>query len=368
MRTLRFLLQKEFRQIFRDRSILPMIFLMPTIQLLILPQAADFDVRSITLAVVDQDHSTYSRQLVSKVLATGYFHLTGMETSYQTALRYVEQDRADLILQIPAGFERKLVRENAQSLFVAIDAINGSKASIGGSYLTSIIGDFNNQVRFKWTGQMPSLLDIVYSHWYNPTKNYKNYMVPGILVLLLTLVGGFLSALNIVREKEIGTIEQINVTPIRKWEFILGKLIPFWVLGLVVFTLGLTIARFVYGIIPLGSIPLLYLFAGVYLIAILGFGLLISTYSQTQLQAMFVAFFFIMIFTLMSGLFTSTDSMPFWARVLSFLTPVTHFIEVVRMIVLKGSTFAEVRNQFGYLVLFAVFLNGWAILNYRKTS
>ncbi|MBO9636705.1 MAG: ABC transporter permease, partial [Siphonobacter aquaeclarae] len=136
MRTLRFLLQKEFRQIFRDRSILPMIFLMPTIQLLILPQAADFDVRSITLAVVDQDHSTYSRQLVSKVLATGYFHLTGMETSYQTALRYVEQDRADLILQIPAGFERKLVRENAQSLFVAIDAINGSKASIGGSYLT----------------------------------------------------------------------------------------------------------------------------------------------------------------------------------------------------------------------------------------
>jgi len=193
-------------------------------------------------------------------------------------------------------------------------------------------------------------------------------MVPGILVLLLTLIGGFLTALNIVKEKEIGTIEQINVTPIKKWEFILGKLIPFWIVGMIVFTVGLIAMYVVYGIFPKGSIPVLYLFAAVYLVALLGFGLLISTFSNNQLQAMFIAFFFMMIFMMMSGFFTSIDSMPDWAKRISKFTPVTYFIDVVRLIVLKGSGFAEVKTQFYYLLIFAAVLNGAAIFNYRKTS
>jgi ABC-2 type transport system permease protein len=193
-------------------------------------------------------------------------------------------------------------------------------------------------------------------------------MVPGILVLLLTLIGGFITALNIVREKEIGTIEQINVTPIKKWEFILGKLIPFWIVGIIVFTVGLIVMYVVYGIFPKGSIAVLYLFAAVYLVALLGFGLLISTVSNSQLQAMFVAFFFMMIFMLMSGFFTSIDSMPDWARKFSYLTPVTHFIAVVRLIVLKGSGFWQVKTELLYLSGFALLLNGCAILNYRKTN
>ncbi len=171
-----------------------------------------------------------------------------------------------------------------------------------------------------------------------------------------------------MREKEIGTIEQINVTPIKKWEFILGKLIPFWIVGMIVFTIGLTVMYVVYGIFPKGSIPVLYLFAAVYLVALLGFGLLISTFSNTQLQAMFVAFFFMMIFILMSGFFTSIDSMPDWARKMSNLTPVTHFITVVRLIVLKGSGFWQVKTEFFYLIGFALLLNSCAIFNYRKTS
>jgi ABC-2 type transport system permease protein len=182
------------------------------------------------------------------------------------------------------------------------------------------------------------------------------------------MIGGFLSALNIVREKEVGTIEQINVTPIKKWQFILGKMIPFWVMGMIVFTLGLVVAYVVYGVSSQGSLAVLYLFAAVYLIALLGFGLLISTYSNNQLQAMFVAFFFMMIFMLMSGLFTSVESMPTWARTISNLTPITHFIKVVRMIVLKGSGFADIKIELLYEVLFAIVLNGWAIWNYRKTS
>jgi ABC-2 type transport system permease protein len=204
--------------------------------------------------------------------------------------------------------------------------------------------------------------------WYNPRAEYKYYMVPGILVLLLTLIGGYLTALNIVREKEMGTIEQINVTPIKKWQFILGKLLPFWIVGLVVFTLGLAVMYLVYGIDPEGSLLLLYVFAGVYLIALMGLGLLISTLANTQLQSMFITFFFMMIFILMSGLFTSIESMPDWARWMSNGIPVTHFIKVVRLIVLKGSGFSDVAAELGYLGIFAVVLNALAIWNYRKTS
>ena len=206
------------------------------------------------------------------------------------------------------------------------------------------------------------------TNWYNPRAEYKYYMVPGILVLLLTLIGGFITALNIVKEKEIDTIEQINVTPIKKWQFILGKLIPFWIVGMIVFTIGLIVMYLVYGIFPAGSLLVLYAFAAVYLIALLGLGLLISTFADTQLQAMFIAYFFMMIFMLMSGFFTNIDSMPDWARTLSSLTPVTHFIKVVRLIVLKGSGFAEVGLEFAYLAAFAIVLNGLAIWNYKKTS
>ena len=194
------------------------------------------------------------------------------------------------------------------------------------------------------------------------------YQSQTILVLLLTLIGGFITALNIVKEKEIGTIEQINVTPIKKWQFILGKLIPFWIVGMIVFTIGLVVMYVIYGIFPEGSLLTLYVFAAIYLIALLGLGLLISTFADTQLQAMFIAYFFMMVFMLMSGFFTNTESMPDWARKISNLTPVTHFIKVVRLIVLKGSRFYEVQTEFYYLIGFAVVLNGLAIYNYRKTN
>jgi len=193
-------------------------------------------------------------------------------------------------------------------------------------------------------------------------------MVPGILVLLLTMIGANLTAINIVREKEIGTIEQINVTPVRKFHFILGKLIPFWILGLLVFTLGLGIARLFYGIIPAGSISTLYVFAAIYLLAVLGLGLLISTYAENQQQAMLISFFLMMIFILMGGLYTSIDSMPDWARAITRANPVSYFIEVIRMVVLKGSGLADIKSQLLTITGFALLLNGWAVLNYHKRS
>ena len=372
MRTLKFLLQKEFRQIFRDPSIIRIIFIMPVIQLMILPWAADYEMKNIKLSVVDLDHSDYSRQLVSKITASGYFILTEYDNSYARSLQSVEQDKSDLVLQIPAKFEKELVKENEANLFMALNAINGVKASLGSAYLRSIIQDFNREIRTEWI-QIPRFnpeptIDIASSNWFNPMMNYKYFMVPGILVILLTMVGANLAAINIVREKEIGTIEQINVTPIKKHHFILGKLIPFWILGLVVLSLGLTISWAVYGIIPAGSFFTIYVFAGVYLLAVLGLGLLVSTYASNQQQAMLISFFLMMIFILLGGLYTSIESMPAWARAITKANPVAYFIEVMRRVVLKGSGLADIWDHLLIVGGFAVLLNGWAVYSYKKRS
>jgi ABC-2 type transport system permease protein len=372
MRSLKFLLEKEFRQIFRNRIILAMMFMIPVVQLLILPLAANYEVKNISLSVIDHDHSTYSQQLLTKIFSSGYFRMAGADASYDEGFKLIEKDQADILFEIPQGFERNLVRENQQQVLMAVNAINGVKANLGAAYLGQILTQFNGMIRAKWIqpGATTSgpMIEIASSNWFNPLMNYNYFMVPGILAILVTMIGSYMAALNIVKEKEIGTIEQINVTPVRKLYFILGKLIPFWLLSMVVFTIGLLIQRFVYGIVPQGNIGLLYLFLSVYSVAILGFGLLVSTYAETQQQAMSVAFFFVMIFLLMSGLFTPIESMPEWAKWISRLTPVSYFIEVMRMIVLKGSGFSDIKNQLGIEVLFALVLNGWAVLNYRKRS
>lgn len=373
MRTMKFLLEKEFRQIFRNRALLPILFAVPLIQLLVLPLAADYEIRNISVAIVDHDHSPYSEKLIAKIGSSGYFKIAGYGGSYAEASTLIETDKADLVLEIPTAFEKNIVRENSQQVFIAVNAINGVKANLGGSYLASILNDFNSELRLQWLQPAKfspaPVIDVESADWFNPHMNYKFFMVPGILAVLVTMIGSYMCALNIVKEKEIGTIEQINVTPVRKIHFILGKLIPFWLIGIFVFTVGLfVVARLVYGIVPMGNIALLYAFLAVYLIALLGFGLLISTYSETQQQAMSVAFFFVMIFMLMSGLFTSVDSMPGWAKTIAKCNPVTYFIDVMRMIVLKGSGFRDIAVHFLIIGGFAIGLNTWAILNYRKTS
>jgi ABC-2 type transport system permease protein len=372
MRTIKFLLQKEFKQIFRNRSILIMIMVMPVMQLLILPLAANYEVKNINLSVVDHDHSTFSQQLISTITASKYFKLQSYNSSFKDAFHLIESDKADLILEIPEGFERDLIRENHQKVFIAVNAINGTKANLGGAYLSQIIRNYNEAIPVKWLPEaafdQPSLIEITSSNRFNPYLNYDLYMVPGILAILVTMVGGFLTALNIVKEKEVGTIEQINVTPIKKQYFILGKLIPFWILGNVVFTIGLIIARLVYGIIPLGNLLVLYGFIWLFLLAVLGFGLLISTYSNTQQQAMLIMFFFMMIFILMGGLFTPIESMPGWAKIIARFNPLSYMIDVMRMVILKGSGWKDIFPQLWKIALFAIVLNTWAILNYRKTS
>lgn len=370
MRTLKFLLQKEFKQIFRDPAILRVIFVVPLLQLLLLPWTADYEVRNVKLAVVDHDRGVYARKLVAKITASGYFQLASYTHSYQQAFGEIEKNSADVVLEIPHQFERNIVKENEVTLFLSANAINGVKAGLGTSYLQSIIREFNGEIRDEWV-QTPRLnpeitLDIRPANWYNPLMNYKFFMVPGILVMLVTIIGSFLTSMNIVKEKEVGTIEQINVTPVKKYHFILGKLIPFWILGLLILTIGLFVSWLLYGIVPAGSFFTIYLFAAVYLLAILGYGLLISTFAASQQQAMLITFFLFMVFVLLGGLYTPIESMPVWAQWFTRFNPVAYFIEVMRLVVLKGSTISDITTHLLIVLAYAVALNVWAVLSYSK--
>ncbi|MDR0560963.1 MAG: ABC transporter permease [Prevotellaceae bacterium] len=372
MRTLRFLLKKEFKQIFRNRSIVALILFAPVMQLLILPLAANFEIKNINIAIVDHDRTTTSQKMIYKITSSGYFRLAACGDSYSEAARLVEKDKADLILEIPRDFQANLERENGQKLFIAVNAINGVKAGLGGAYLARIITDFNSDIRAEWitpTNVAAPEIDIAVSNRFNPHLDNDMFMVPGILVALVTIIGMFLCALNIVKEKETGTIEQINVTPIKKYMFILSKLIPFWIIGTIVFAIGFFgVAQLVYGIVPAGNVGVLFAYLSIYLLAAMGLGLLLSTFAETQQQVMSLAFLLVMIFMMMSGLFTPIDSMPRWARYISKCTPVTYFIDVVRMLVLKGSGNADLWRHFLIMFIFALSINTLAVLNYRKTS
>jgi len=372
MRTILYIIQKEFLQVFRNKSMLPIIFVVPIVQLIILVNAATYEMKHIRVSVVDLDLSGTSRKLVSKFQGSPFYIIRSTSFSYAKAEDEMKKGNIDMILQIPAKFEKKLLKEGSAKVQFVINAINGQSAGLTNAYSTMILIDYNREVGLESTNPavMAGIRSIQtdYSYWYNPKLNYKTYMVPGILVLLITIIGLLLSGMNIVREMEIGTIEQINVTPINKIQFIAGKLTPFWIIGLFELAFGLIIGKLLFNIPMEGSLALIFLSASVYLFVILSFGLLISTITHTQQQAMLVSFFFMVVFILMSGLFTSIESMPHWAQILDRLNPLMYFMKIMRMVLLKGSGFADISPHFWSLVVYAVCIVSLAILRYRKVS
>jgi ABC-2 type transport system permease protein len=373
MKTIVFIIQKEFKQIFRNKSMLQIIFILPIIQLLILSNAATFDVKNIAITFVDNDQSRDSRDLINAFKASTYFKVTAPYFSEKEAIEVMQKGKTDIIVNIPVHFNRNIQKEQKASISVSINAIDAAKAGVENVYVTQILNSYNQNIQmqskyFSKNREVAQNIMVIPSFWYNNTLNYKTFMVPGILVLLVTMLTLFLSSMNIVREKELGTLEQINVTPIKKYQFIIGKLFPFWVLGLVILTVGLVISKVVFDVPMLGNILLVYGFTSVYLLLILGFGLYISNHTETQQQAMFIAWFFIVIFILMSGLFTPIESMPQWAQKLTLLNPIRYFVEFIRMVLLKGSGFSEILNNLLIVLGFAVFVNGMAVWSYKKSN
>lgn len=372
MRIILFILQKEFLQIFRNKTMLPMIIVMPVLQLLILTNAVTFEMKTIRMHIVDNDLSATSRRIGGKFEGSPFYKITGRSFSMKEAEDDLLNNNADIILNIPVGFEKKLYRENSAKLQFAVNAINSSVAALSNAYSSMVLADFSNNIITEIYGFSAENkfknIRVNFSFWYNPEMNYKIYMAPGILVMLVTLIGLFLSSMNIVREKEIGTIEQINVTPIKKYQFIAGKLFPFMVIGLLELAIGLIIAKLFFDIPTVGSLIVVFSFAAVYLFALLGLGLLISTVTNTQQQALFITWFCMVVFILMSGLFTPFESMPLWAQNLDYLNPVAYFIRVMRLVLLKGSGFVQVADQFLMLGMYGIFIFILAIFRYRKTT
>ena len=369
---LKFLLEKEFKQ-FRRNPFLPrMVIMFPLMVLLIFPLVANFDVKNININVIDHDKSPYSMELIQKVGASGYFRITDVSSNYREALKTIESDDADIILEIPSNFERTMVREMSANLMITANAVNGNKGGLGTSYLSRIITDFNADIRLDLTSNTQKLavpfLEIIPMYKYNPKLLYEVFMVPALMVMVLSMICGFLPALNIVSEKENGTIEQMNVTPVSKFVFIIAKLIPYWVIGYVVLTICIGVSVFVWDIIPAGFLGTLYIFVTIFILAISGFGLVISNYAVTVQQAMFMMFFFVLTFIFMSGLYTPVENMPQWAQMLSNFSPLKYMIQVLRMVFLKGSNFFDMLPQFYALFGFALFFNSWAIYSYRKSS
>ncbi|MCW5924615.1 MAG: ABC transporter permease [Saprospiraceae bacterium] len=377
MRTILFLVQKEFLQVFRNKTMLPLLLVMPVVQTLLLSFAANYEVKNLALAVVDHDLSPASRQLTDKFSASGYFQVKQFSLAAKDADRSMAADKVDLILEIPVNFERDLVRENKASISLTANAINATKAGLGMGYAQNIVRDFNVDFSQKWTPRLVSSLtnneqrttiNIEYSNWYNPRLDYKTFMVPGILGEIVALIICFLTALNIVRERELGTIEQLNVTPLRKWQFILGKLLPFWLLSLVMMTLGLAVGKLVFDIPMLGSLWLVFGYTAAFTPCMLGLGFLISNFSDSQQQAMFTAWFFLLIFILMCGLFTPVESMPQWAQWLNKLNPVAYFVEFMRLVLLKGAGIQDIKGNFFTVLTYAAAVNGLAIWTYKKRA
>ena len=373
MKIILYIIQKEFRQIFRNKGMLPVIFVLPLLQLIILSNAATFEVKNIKFAYIDHDRTPTSRALVERFKASTYFNVLTDFPSESLANKAMLKGDVDVIVEIPHYFERDLQKEKYSNLGVTINAIDGAAAGVENVYLTQIFQRFNQYLKIDLiqpskSEPQASNIDAIPLFWYNETLNYKTFMVPGILVLLVTMITLFLSGMNIVREKEIGTLEQINVTPIRKSQFIIGKLFPFWVIGIALLTVGLIIAKLIFNVPMIGSLALMYFYTSIYILVILGIGLFISNFTNTQQQAMFIAWFFTVIFILMSGLFTPIESMPKWAQIITEFNPIKYFVQVMRMVMLKGSGFMDILPQLLKTLLYALIMNGLAVWSYKKTS
>lgn len=349
-----------------------MIVMIPIMQMLVLVFAATYDIKNINIFLVDNDLSATSRKLASKIEASPFFTISNFSFNPEEGEKELLRNKANMVLVIPPAFERDLIRNDKASLQLLVNAIDGSAAQLSYSYAASVIRDFNKNIIADWKGlpefNAPYQINTISRFWYNTELEYKWYMAPGILALLVTLIGLFLSGMSLVKEKELGTIEQLNVTPIRKIHFIAGKLIPFIVIALFDLAFGFLIARVVFSLPIVGSLWLVFGFGILYLIGILGLGLFISTVADTQQQVMFVTFFFMMIFILMSGIFTPAESMPHWAQIIDEGNPVFHFMKVMRMVVLKGSGFSDLIHEFMALCIIGFTFLSLAVLRYRKIA
>ena len=344
---LKYLIQKEFLQIRRNSFLPRLIVLFPIVMMCVMPWVMNQEVKNIRVDVVDADHTVVSQRLVQQIAASNYFVFSGLKPTYDAALKDIQTSKADIILEIRDG-----------RYLIAANAVNGTKGSMGAAYLSQIVATLPSSPRGGNASEVLSL--------YNKHHDYKLFMIPALFAILMMLMTGFLPALNIVGEKEAGTIEQINVTPVSKGVFILAKLIPYWLIALFLITVCLLLSWLVYGITCQGPLWLVYLLAMLLALFFSSLGLIISNYSDTMQQAMFVIWFFVVCMLLLSGLFTPTRSMPSWAYLTTYVNPMHYFIDAIRTVFIRGGSLQHIAHQVCALLAIGIFMAVWAVMSYQK--
>ena len=357
---LKYLIQKEFLQIRRNSFLPRLIIIFPIVMMCVMPWVMNQEVKNIRVDVVDNDRSTLSRQLVHSIEASNYFIFNGQKPTYQAALKDIEKMEADVVMVIPQHFSRDIIQKRNPQVLIAANAVNGTKGSMGSAYLSQIVTMKVNHSMAAMQSKISTLF------LYNKHLNYKVFMIPALFAIVMMLMCGFLPTLNIVGEKEAGTIEQINVTPVPKWAFILAKLIPYWIIALFVIVVCLVLSWLLYDITCQG--PLWLVFALAMLLALFwsSFGLVISNYSDTMQQAIFVMWFFVVCMLLLSGLFTPTRSMPHLAYLTTYINPMHYFVEAIRTVFVRGGDFNNVAHQLMALLVIGSIMALWAVKSYKK--
>ena len=356
------LIRKEFTQIRRNPFIPRLIVMFPIVIMCVMPWVMQMEVKNVVVDVVDLDRSVQSQRLMHDIEHNGYFIFHKQQPTYAEALNDIEHTDADVVVVIPQNYSKDMTLGKQPQVLIAANAVNGTKGSMGAVYLSQIVTANANPSAAAIQSKVSTL------YLYNKHLNYKLFMIPALFAIVMMLMTGFLPALNIVSEKESGTIEQINVTPVSKWSFILAKIIPYWIIAIYVLTVCLLLAWAVYGITPVGSLWLIYLLAMLLAMFFSSLGLIISNYSDTMQQAVLVMWFFVVILLLLSGLFTPTRSMPSWSYLTTYINPVCYFVEAMRTVFIRGGDLQSIWHQIMALLGIAMFMGGWAVMSYRKNS
>ena len=359
---LRYLIQKEFLQIRRNAFLPRLIVIFPIMMICVMPWVMNQEVKNIRVDVVDNDRSTLSRQLVHSIEASNYFIFNGQKRTYRAALKDIEAMDADVVLVIPLHYSRDLTQGRRPQVLIAANAVNGTKGSMGSAYLSQIVTAHVEPSVAAMQAKLSTLF------LYNKHLNYKVFMIPALFAMVMMLMCGFLPTLNIVGEKEAGTIEQINVTPVPKWAFILAKLIPYWLIALFVIVVNILLSWLIYGITCAGPLWLVFVLAMLLALFWSSFGLIVSNYSDTMQQAVFVMWFFVVCMLLLSGLFTPVRSMPHLAYLTTYVNPMHYFVDGIRTVFVRGGDFHSIAHQLLALLVIASLMAVWAIKSYRKNQ
>jgi len=346
-----YLIRKELLQIRRNGFLPKLVVVFPIVIMCVMPWVMNMEVKNIGVCIVDTDRNTESQRLVHRLEASNCFVFKGQQPTYEAALAEVEHGKADVILEIRNG-----------KYLIAANAVNGTKGAMGSAYLSQIVATQTHMPSAKTTPTAETLI------LYNKHQSYKLFMIPALLAIVMMMLTGFLPTLNIVGEKEAGTIEQINVTPVSKRTFILAKLIPYWGMALFVVTVCLLLAWGIYGITPAGSLLLVYILAMLLAVFFSSFGLVVSNYSDTMQQAILVMWFFVVCIMLLSGLFTPTRSMPTWAYMTTYINPMHYFIDAIRTVFIRGGDFETIAHEVYALLAIGLLMALWAVQSYKKNS